>query len=64
MHIVFRFSFILSLPGLNGIDIKYRFPNFRQFREAEGEGENNETTSLPTAYRVATLAEADKHVVA
>ena len=39
------------------IDIKYlnRFPSFQQFREAGGEEQNDETTSLATANTVMTL---------
>ena len=39
------------------IDIKYlnRFPSFQQFRETDGEAENDEITSLATADRVTTL---------
>ena len=47
---------VLAAPP-ERIDIKYlnRFPGFQQFREAGGEEQNDETTSLATANAVMTL---------
>ena len=47
---------VLAAPP-ERIDIKYlnRFPSFQQFREAGGEEQNGETTSLATADPVMTL---------